>query len=373
MIYYLTFNDTPSGIFSSQVCDVVNFLGEELGVKIKLVSFISLRNFVVNRKKIKRECPDAVVFPMIPGIKRWRTNVILLKIVCFFGRPKGIIGRSVLATNLAFLSGVKKVVYDGRGAISAEWKEYDVVNSPGLIAQIDELERRAILQSDFRIAVSSKLVDLWRMTYGYTENDQVVIPCTLNKVFIHQEINQDNIQKCRRKMNFYSEDIVFIYSGSLAGWQSFDLLQRFISPLMTMDSRIKMLFLSDLDENILSLKGKFPNQVLCKRVKPEEVPQYLMAGDYGMLIREQSDTNKVASPVKFAEYLACGLNIIISKDLGDYTEFVRVNNCGINNSSEFHPKNISLLIKQRNQGLALDNFTKKKYLFEYRKIIEAVG
>ena len=53
-----------------------------------------------------------------------------------------------------------------------------------------------------------------------------------------------------------------------------------------------------------------------------------MAADYGLLIRENSFTNQVASPVKFAEYLCCGLPVIISERLGDYSEFVEKNGCG---------------------------------------------
>jgi hypothetical protein len=36
---------------------------------------------------------------------------------------------------------------------------------------------------------------------------------------------------------------------------------------------------------------------------------------------KELNTNKIASPVKFAEYLTCGLNIIISNNLGVYTDF----------------------------------------------------
>ena len=54
----------------------------------------------------------------------------------------------------------------------------------------------------------------------------------------------------------------------------------------------------------------------------------MSVADYGILLREQSVTNLVASPTKFAEYLALGLPVLISENLGDYSEFVQHHNCG---------------------------------------------
>jgi hypothetical protein len=41
VIFYLTYNEAPSGIFSSQVIDVVKFIEANCNTKIKLVAFIS--------------------------------------------------------------------------------------------------------------------------------------------------------------------------------------------------------------------------------------------------------------------------------------------------------------------------------------------
>ena len=372
MIYYLTFNDAPSGIFSSQVLDVVNFLRQELKAHIRLVSFISLRAFKANRRKIKDECPDAIVIPMIPGVSRWKLNRFLLRILCYAGKPEAIIGRSVLATQLAFDSGVKKVVYDGRGAISAEWNEYKVVNDPGMLSEITELEKKVVHNTLFRIAVSAQLVNYWRQVYNYQDNREVVIPCTLNKAFENTELTEKNIATIRQKLSFDATDIVFIYAGSVAGWQSFSLLYEFIKPILQKNEKTKLLFLSDRDDNIQNLMKEFPSQVSRRKVAPHEVPEYLMAGDYGILIREQSITNKVASPVKFAEYLACGLKVIISEHLGDYSSFISRNGCGYIYSQFPGPSPVTLTEKQKNRILGLKSFTKNNLVSEYKKLLASV-
>src|SRR5690606_35527533 len=128
MIFYLTYNDALSGIFRSQVIDVVDFLNKEFKASVRLVVFASIRNFRSEKSKIKSFLPNAIIIPMFPKVKNWKWNIFTLKILCFLYRPEKIIGRSVLATMMALdvkkVNKKLKVVYDGRGAIAAEWKEY---------------------------------------------------------------------------------------------------------------------------------------------------------------------------------------------------------------------------------------------------------
>ena len=48
---YLTYNDQPSGVFSSQVNDVCNYLNKTMNARIKLVAIISLRPYVTSRAR----------------------------------------------------------------------------------------------------------------------------------------------------------------------------------------------------------------------------------------------------------------------------------------------------------------------------------
>ncbi len=370
MIFYLTYNDAYSGIYSSQVIDVVRFLRTDLKQSIKLVAFVSLRNYREEKRKIKSELTDAVVLPMFPGVKRWRKNTFLLRLYCGLKKPEMIIGRSVMATQLALMvknNRIRKVVYDGRGAIAAEWKEYGVVKEPGMLNEIFELEKEVVLASDSRIAVSKKLVEHWQTNFNYSGQSHVVIPCTLNKVFTENPISEESIRASRHKLGLLENDIVFIYSGSVAGWQSFELLYDFIAPLLK-EANCKMVFLADKDANILKLEKEFPGKVICRKVSAKEVPSCLLAGDYGLLIRENSITNKVASPVKFAEYLSCGLQVIISEELGDYSGFVNKHACGSIYTNFGNAVKTDLTIKLRNQKLAFENFIKKRFVEEYTKI-----
>jgi glycosyltransferase involved in cell wall biosynthesis len=58
------------------------------------------------------------------------------------------------------------------------------------------------------------------------------------------------------------------------------------------------------------------------RVPFSLVPDYLMASDAGLLVRHTSVISSVASPVKFAEYLACGLPVFAFTGIGDTEEII---------------------------------------------------
>lgn len=376
MIFYLTYSDPPSGIYSSQVIDVVKFIRLNFKKQIRLISFVSIRNYKSDKAKIKTELPDAIVLPMFPKVSNWKFNKYLLMIYCIVYKPQTIIGRSVIATELALIMRknkfTNKVIYDGRGAIAAEWSEYNVVNDENLVLHMKTWEKEVVLNSDYRIAVSNNLVSYWKERYQYNKMDQVIIPCTINHVFEKLELSIGEIERRRAKLNFTPQDIVFVYSGSLAGWQSFDQLNLFLKKILSDSLQHKMLFLSDKDNHIANLQTLFPNQVYNLKVAVADVPGYLLAGDYGILLREQSVTNQVASPVKFAEYVACGLKVIISDNLGDYSELIEKNSSlgFIFNNQNAQYISVQMEEKLASRKFAMEHFTKNNFVKEYGYLVK---
>lgn len=369
MIVFLTFNDAPSGIYSSQVIDVVKFMRTELKQSIRLVAFISLRSYFKYRTKIKKELPEAIVIPMFPGIANWRMNKYTLRLILLFLNAENVIGRSVIATNLAILSKAKKIVYDGRGAIGAEWREYAVVTHPAMLNEIDELEKNAVLNSHYRIAVSQQLINYWNKEFNYHKQEHVIIPCTINKQFVNLDLSEENILQQRIKLGYGTEDILLVYSGSVAAWQSFELILNFATKTLHGNPKVKFLFLSDINTHVSELIKAFPNRVSCFKVAVHQVPQILMACDYGLLIREDSVTNQVASPVKFAEYLACGLKVIISPKLGDFSDFVLSEQLGVFYNSITKLKKPEILEKTSIQNLAIKKFSKHAFFEHYQSLV----
>lgn len=375
MIVYLTFNDPPTGVYASQVIDVVKFMRDKLGYKIRLVSFVSIRNYQLNKRKIKKDLPDALVLPMVPLLKNWKKNKILLTLILKSLGAKKVVARGPFATSLALslkkLLGLS-VVYDGRGAYSAEVKEYNVIEDENTIDEVKGIEKQSVLESDFRIAVSNKLIEYWENEFGYKGQNHVMIPCTLNSEFSGEHPVTD--QSERQRLGFEEDDIILIYSGSSAGWQSFSTLDNFLLKAFEASPRIHCILLADTDPEKFFAHKKFPDRLRQMWVSHDEVKEVLNAGDYGLLIRDKAVTNEVASPTKFAEYLSRGLPVIISEGIGDFSGLVKDKKCGYVFSEDFdftQLTNVSGIEKRKFHDLAIQIFTKESHKDSYKAIAES--
>ena len=121
-------------------------------------------------------------------------------------------------------------------------------------------------------------------------------------------------------------------------------------------------------------------------VTSDEVPQILAASDLGLLLRENSIVNAVASPVKFGEYMAAGIPLLISQGIGDYSDAVRDQGLGIcvdigtsdenlqRMLAEGLPAIIDHSLRERCRAFAYDNLRWDNYADElfkkYRLICE---
>lgn len=367
-VLYLTYNDYPSGIYSGQVIDVCRFWKEELNVDVSLIAFISIRGFQSNKQKIIRQFPGAIVLPMFPKARNWKLNRFILRRFIKKIDPGVIVARGPFATLLAlkFRKG-RKVCFDARGAYTAELREYNVVPDEKMKAEIFELEKQAVLNSDFRIAVSQQLVQYWERSFEYSSSGHVVIPCTLNaKTFANEKISENVIAP------HLQSTVTLVYSGGSADWQSFKALDKEMYQLLAAQNNLNVILLAkDLPAG-MKIFAEFGTRVKSMWLKPEEVKSILDACDYGWLVREKSVTNAVASPVKFAEYLSGGLKIIISEELGDYSVFVKQHHAGIiyNPNDVKRLEKVSQEEKMRMKELAKHHFMKENFMAHYKKLLQ---
>lgn len=384
MIIYLTYNDQPSGVYWSQVTDVVEHLNSLGGPKVKLVALVSGRDFLRTRKAIKAHSPSAMVLPMVPTMKRWRMNTSIVAWVCRLLRPSGTMCRGPFATWIVLRMRerglTKKVCYDGRGAYAAEWEEYRIIDDDALIAQFRPLEDEAVNKSDFRLAVSNALVVHWRERYGYVGSEHVVVPCTLGNP-VPSETSRSVDPPGRPAQG---TDVRLVYSGSTAGWQSFELLEKLLVKVLDEQPNVSVLFLSKRDAHNAALQARYHGRVEVKWLDHSQVQDALYGCDYGIMVRENTITNQVASPTKFAEYLSSGLRIITNEGLGDFSELVRKEGLGLvldhqQVGAEGKSETIPVLTptseeeRARLRSIAKECFTKEAFVAEYEKLLHTLS
>lgn len=372
MIIYLTYNDQPSGVYWSQVTDVVDHLNALGGDKVRLVALVSLRGYLRSRSRIRRRHPGAIVLPMVPRQHNWRVNWIWLWLMCQLLKPSGIIGRGIFATALALRmrdrGWVHQVCFDARAAYGAEWEEYRVVDDDRLIAECAALEREVVHTADLRIAVSQALVDHWRARLEYSASRHIVIPCTLGRSVEALPARHQN--GLRKELGWNPSDTVLVYSGTVVGWQSLELAETVVAPWLDSDPSRRMLFLSSEHPVINRLRGRFPSQVARRWVPHQKVRGLLQDCDLGLLLREDRVTNRVASPTKFAEYLSGGLSVVISAHVGDFSEMVKAERLGqvLEEGESLSVEKPQAAEVERLMAFARDRFTKEAFDESYRLV-----
>lgn len=373
MIVFLTFGDSPSGVYWSQVTDVVAYLGTLTDQPIRLVSFVSGRVFRDARREILARAPGAIVLPHMPSVRRWRWNRPVLASVLAALRPSGVICRGVFATDLALwarrLRLVRRVCFDARGAYESEASEYLMRDDAAMVTRIARAEAAAVHDSDFRLAVSHALVRHWQERFGYRGENQVVIPCTLSAAAVHALKTTTAPDGCH-------SGVRLVFSGGIGGWQSMELMRSLCDDLLGAQPDARILFLSKPDPRIEELARRYPQRCESRWVEPHRVPAELASCDVGILVREDSVTNRVASPVKFAEYLAAGLRVLVSDHLGDISGLVREHGLGWvhepgcplppltpTTAADYH----------RMQDFAVHHFLKQAFDSEYAKVLRVLS
>jgi glycosyltransferase involved in cell wall biosynthesis len=221
------------------------------------------------------------------------------------------------------------------------------------------------------------LVQYWRDEFNYKGEEflnYVVIPCTVNdNVFIS---NISPHMDLRTKYNYTEDDIILVYSGSAESWQSFYLIDQLLGKLLEQNEKIKVLFMAKIDLSSLNVYNSYKSRIKKMWVDPSEVTQILSMCDYGLLIREKTVTNQVASPTKFAEYLASGLKVLISENVGDFSKLVEKNNLGIVIKPNQEIEKIRRQNKNEKQIIiefAKSHFQKSVFDNEYRVLINRLS
>lgn len=376
VVVYFTYNDQPSGVYASQVCDVVEFISAHREEKVRLVALISLRGFSHSRRKIKAQSPGAIVLPMFPKMKNWQLNVFLIWPVLLILQPRVVMARGVFATALALRAQKAlrhfKLIFDARGAYHAEFSEYQPGGWPGIERTVRQLEEKALKHSDAQLAVSNALIAYWNDRYQLDKSGSaVVVPCTLSSTAHHVLPDESERNALRLKHEIKPDEVLLVYAGSAAGWQSFGGLYEWLEHMLKNQPAVKVMLMTPLKSLDGTPLAAFASRVKLKWVAPDEVRKYLAMGDYGLLLREISDTNRVASPTKFAEYLAAGLRVLVSPNLGDFSDFVSAQQCGEVVSAGEFPQ---LPVTERSEAIKLNQlanqyFTKNRFKSAYNRLL----
>ena len=126
---------------------------------------------------------------------------------------------------------------------------------------------------------------------------------------------------------------VLTYCGSM-GWNDPVSLVEYYSKFRNIKRNVHLLILTFERYNVLlgrTLTARKISSDLYTIMNPsvEEVPNLLPAGDVGLLLLKKLPTARKAVTIKFAEYLAAGLPVVVSSHVEGAAALVRNHKCGV--------------------------------------------
>ncbi len=107
------------------------------------------------------------------------------------------------------------------------------------------------------------------------------------------------------------------------------------------------------------------------------MPVYLNASDIGIIWRDKSVVNEVASPIKFSEYVCCGLPVIANKTVDSIKEYISRFASGklVEKFEDLSDKDFKYLVQQdrvKNSQIGRSIFSTDVVVEKYLKVYETI-
>lgn len=283
-------------------------------------------------------CRRATLFTRYDFIPLFFLSMIFLTVYGYYWILKYKIqlihGQNYYSTFLALLLKPVtkvKVIFDVHGLVP---EEYQYLRNKGANSMTLKLlrwiERCCVFHSDRLLCVSAKLKMELANRYPSEAVKMTVLPsCVNTEVFKYDHSEGTSL----RSTLSFDDNLIVAYIGNLMDWAQLDDVINTWRIIAMNDPSARFLVVTQNDlEQVRSYffdqgfkKGEFA-LFTCPH---DKVPAYLSASDIGLVIRSNSVFNRIASPTKVAEYLACGVPLVISPEVGDWSGLIEEQGVGI--------------------------------------------
>jgi len=385
--YYCAFESVFSPVFDSQILTFLKKVNNELkgsNESVNLILFSSLRDFLkagywVKRKLIRDFLNKKVLFSFkFPYLYKFpitfRFTLFLNSLMCLFvfifvarlKKSKGVVFHCRTDIGSYILLTVKKIFYknikiicDCRGVYSKEVSyKSGRMDRNYFFRHIERIESYAQVNSDYLFCVSRTFKEhILKNNYNKIKKIKVIPCCIDSEKFKYDPVIR---KKIRKEMNIDGKFVV-VYSGSLNEWQlPLRMLEIFKIIKSVITGSIFVMFTKDLKyarEIFLNSGIKEDSYILISRPY-HLINSYLQVGDLSLLMREDNIVNRVAFPVKFPEYVRCGVPVL-SSITSDVINIIEDNDLGfkVNNLyDDAEIKRLALKIKENLKIIKGDKF-----------------
>ena len=336
-VLFISYNGMLDPLGQTQVIPYLRELAKR-GVRYTLLSFERPAAFeadgVRKRDELKRELDahgiewhwlryhqrpsvPATIYDVIAGTRKARSLV----------RRNGIKlvhARSHIPATIALAlkkSLGTKMIFDVRGLMAEEYVDAEHWREGSVPYRITKAaERRIFEKTDAVVTLTERIWPIIRDWEGLRGRNvhHAVVPCCVDLSLF--KFSDDDRAKRRAELAL-GDRFTIVYSGSLDGWYLTEQMADFFAAFRRGRPDAHLLWLTngshDRVKQLMKNRNVPADRFSVLSVPARVVPSYLSAADAGLSFIKPCLSKIASSPTKNAEYLACGLPLIINAGIGD--------------------------------------------------------
>ncbi|HEV7396065.1 MAG TPA: glycosyltransferase [Pyrinomonadaceae bacterium] len=226
-----------------------------------------------------------------------------------------------------------KIIFDVRGLMAEEYVDANHWRKDSLPYTLTKaMERRAFATAEGVVTLTNaiwKIIKNWDGLRQRPEIAHQVVPCCADLDLF--QFSESDRQRRRNELGL-NEEVVLVYSGSIDGWYLTEQMADFFSSLLGRRSDAHALWLTPAKHEriheLMTQRNVDEGRYSVRAALPRDVPSYLSASDVGVAFIKPCFSKLASSPTKYAEYLACGLPLVINAGIGDSDSLITEEHAG---------------------------------------------
>jgi glycosyltransferase involved in cell wall biosynthesis len=336
-VLYISYNGMLDPLGQSQVIPYLKELSRA-GIKFTLLSFERDQAFtpegVAQCSALQQELAESEIewhwlryhkTPSLPatGYDVWAGTRYAARLVRR-NRIEMVHARShipaAIALRLKRRFGVK-MIFDLRGLMAEEYVDAGHWRKDSIPYRITKaVEGRALAAADGVVTLTERIwpiIQKWDSLRDRAVAHEVVPCCANLELFSFSQ--EDRVR--RRAELGLKDRFVIVYSGSIDGWYLTESMADFFVTMRKQKPEAHFLWLTPTRHarvhDLMKARGFSESDYTVLASAPRDVPSYLSASDAGLAFIKPCFSKLASSPTKYAEYLGCGLPLIINQGVGD--------------------------------------------------------
>ena len=223
-----------------------------------------------------------------------------------------------------------KLLFDIRGFMPEEYVDAGIWPEGGSVYRaVKKAEARLMKEADGFVVLTERARKILSEQIG--DRPVEVVPCCVDLARF-ESATPESRRQIREEFGI-GDRFTLTYVGAFGGWYLTKETADFFGALKRERPDAFALILTQSDpamiEPLLKEEGYGEGDYFVGRVPSADIPRYLSAADAAVSFIKVCYSKQASSPTKNAEYLACGLPIVVNDGIGDTTEFTLADATGI--------------------------------------------